>query len=351
MSTDIVFSFDTTGSMSPCIAEVRRNVVIAITDLFDSIEDLKIGLIAHGDYCDGDNSVNVINLTDDKAALIDFVRTVPNTGGGDSNEFYEYILHLANNVFSWNADHKSLVMIADDHPHPVGYTYQNVRYSWDWIEETHRLADKGISIYAVEALGNRYERAFYQPMAQMTNGRKLDLNQFADVVETLTAISYHASGNVGSLKAYKSHIENDMRMNRNLAAMFNALDTEAKVSSEDHSGLEPVPPYRFQILHVDYPIDIKSFVLKTGAKFLKGRGFYQFTKPEMVQEFKEVVLRNKYTGDMFTGAEAREFIGLPFGRRGTLKPHFFDQYEVFIQSTSVNRKLVGGTKFLYENEP
>ena len=53
---------------------------------------------------------------------------------------------------------------------------------------------------------------------------------------------------------------------------------------------------------------------------------------------------------MYTGGEARNFIGLPFGERGKIKPKLFDEYEVFIQSTSSNRKLMPETKFLYENE-
>lgn len=31
-----------------------------------------------------------------------------------------------------------------------------------------------------------------------------------------------------------------------------------------------------------------------------------------------------------------------------IRPAALDKYAVFVQSTSVNRKLVGGTRFLYE---
>jgi hypothetical protein len=118
---------------------------------------------------------------------------------------------------------------------------------------------------------------------------------------------------------------------------------------DDSSGLVPVPPTRFQLLHVDYEADIKSFVEKQGVTFKKGRGFYQFTKSEEIQEKKEVVLRNKVTGDMFTGSEARNFIGLPFGTRGQIRPKYSNDYQIFVQSTSNNRKLMRNTLFLYEN--
>jgi hypothetical protein len=33
-----------------------------------------------------------------------------------------------------------------------------------------------------------------------------------------------------------------------------------------------------------------------------------------------------------------------------IKPSNLEKYSVFVQSTSANRKLIGGTKFLYEVE-
>lgn len=349
MSTDIAISFDTTGSMSPCIAEVRRKVRETVDRLFREIPDLRIGIIAHGDYCDGSLCISQVSFTDRQDILISFLNAVPNTNGGDSDECYELVLNTLND-WDWRADKQAIVMIADALPHQVGYRYKDIHNELDWRYEATRLAEKRVSIYAVEALGDRNSRAFYEPLADLTNGRKLALNQFSDAVETLIAISYHSSGDLSLLDDYKVELESTFKMNRNLAAVFGRLGNyEVKIES-DKSGLIPVPPYRFQMLHVDKVQDIRSFVQENGATFRKGRGFYQFTKSETVQEHKEVILRNKRSGDMFTGAEARNFIGLPFGERGQLRPKLFDDYEVYIQSTSYNRKLMPNTKFLYENE-
>jgi hypothetical protein len=43
-----------------------------------------------------------------------------------------------------------------------------------------------------------------------------------------------------------------------------------------------------------------------------GRGFYEFTKPETVQKYKEIILMDK-NGDMFEGDYARELLNLPKG--------------------------------------
>ena len=41
-------------------------------------------------------------------------------------------------------------------------------------------------------------------------------------------------------------------------------------------------------------------------------------------------------------------LGLPESGSARIKPTSLDKYVVFVQSTSVNRKLIGKTKFLYE---
>ena len=349
MTTDIVISFDTTGSMYSCIIEVRRRVKSIIERLFSTIPDLRVGLVMHGDYCDNRLCFTGVDLTTDRELLLQVLQETPNTHGGDFDECYELVLNRVAR-FSWKADNKAVIMIGDATPHAVGYRYGGTVNNLNWRDEAQVLSDIGVSIYAVQALGRGGSTSFYESLSRITNGQKLELNQLTDIVETLIAIFYHGSGQKDKLVNYKNELVSSLRFNRNLAHVFEKLTGESVAVESDHSGLVPVPPYRFQILNVPSIIDIKSFVQGNGVTFKKGRGFYQFTKSEMIQEHKEVILRNKRNGDMFSGAEARNFIGLPFGERGTIRPKLFDEYEVFIQSTSSNRKLMPNTKFLYENE-
>ena len=69
---------------------------------------------------------------------------------------------------------------------------------------------------------------------------------------------------------------------------------------------------------------------------------------KLIKKQKEAVLRDRGTGDMFTGNEARDKIGLPFGTRGKVNPVTLVKFDIFIQSTSSNRKLKSNTLFLYE---
>ena len=65
---------------------------------------------------------------------------------------------------------------------------------------------------------------------------------------------------------------------------------------------------------MDSKVYIKEFVQQNSLIFKAGRGFYEFTKPEIISEKKEVVLLDKATGDMFTGPEAFDLIGEFLGR-------------------------------------
>jgi len=51
---------------------------------------------------------------------------------------------------------------------------------------------------------------------------------------------------------------------------------------------------------------------------------------------------------MFNGDKAREIAGIPVGETARVSPENLSDYNVFVQSTSYNRVLKAGTKFLYE---
>jgi hypothetical protein len=350
MSTDFVISFDTTGSMYPCLTEVRERVAELVQRLFSQNPDARISIAAHGDYCDARSTYVMVNTpfkdVSEKQVLIDFAKNVKKTNGGDGPECYELVLFNVGNMH-WQADNKVFIIFADAVPHDARETQNYL--GLDWRTEAKKLGEKGVNIYSIQCLDyGRDADFFYDNIARVTNGYHLRLHQFNNAVEAILAIS---SKQVGELEAYHKELEDEFRMNRGLSEIFKSLGSKKVTDTKftiKTAGLIPVSPTRFQILTVPYDVDIMSFVKSTGAEFRKGRGFYQFTKRETIQENKEVVLRDKLTGDMFTGPEARIMIGLPYGERGDISPKYFEQYEVYVQSTSSNRKLIGRTKFLYE---
>lgn len=357
MSVDIVFSFDSTGSMYPAIAELRRKVAETIDTLFSIVPNLRIGLIAHGDYNDSPYETKVIDLTDDKATLIHFVKTVETTHGfGNGGECYEKVLSVAGKM-SWYAEKRAFVMIGDEPAHSVGkrigaHFGLPLTVSLDWRNELRLLQDAlNITPYMVRCLNRSDSRAFHNEFSNRAQTPLLELAQFSSIVELLTALVFKQQSN-DLLESYGNELETAGKLNRNVANLINSLLGKAPILpyAPVYAGdLVPVDPARFQRLHVDSATDIKSFVQSTGAAFKLGKGFYQLSKREEIQPRKEVVLVDNKTGDMFSGNQARVLIGLPYGERGYKDTYDIPrEYTAYVQSTSVNRKLMPGTMFLYE---
>lgn len=94
-------------------------------------------------------------------------------------------------------------------------------------------------------------------------------------------------------------------------------------------------------------LPIAEFVeAQTGREYVKGSAFYQLTKPETVQADKKVIVVHRKTGDTYGGADARSVLGLPDYEVRVSPPSDSDEYLVYVQSNSVNRRLVPGTVLL-----
>ena len=382
--TDIVISFDTTGSMSSCIADVRRNIEQVSNKLFDEIPGLRLAIIAHGDYCDDEDTITTLDFTNDKEKIKKFIKDAPDTSGGDYPECYELVLHNAREL-SWRPDAtmKSLVMIGDAPPHEKNENPMKL----DWHEEVEKLANRNIQVFAVQCLnsGDRESFTFYSTIARVSNGYHLFLNQFSYVVDMIQAICFKQYDRE-QLVNFESEIQKrEGGMNAALRLMFDTMlgkKTREEVEAEMHpdrfseryhrssksrshshssgsstaaptlaeeADLHPCPPTKFQVFNVADDIGIKEFCELMSIRFAKGRGFYEFIKPEIVQPGKEIVLMNRETGDLYEGDVARRIAGIGANEeKAKIKPGDLPKYRIFIQSTSVNRKLLKNQGFLYE---
>jgi len=344
---EIVFSFDTTGSMYPCLAQVRKKLHGTVSRLMKEIPGIRIGVIAHGDYCDAGSTyvTKILDLTDDANAVVRFVDRVGQTGGGDAPECYELVLREAQSL-SWTVGYqRAFVLIGDDVPHGPSDNPKRL----DWRKEVDALGRMGVPVYGVQALARRHATPFYKELAEKSGGFHLSLDQFAHVTDMLLAVCYKQSSDA-RLQAYETEVAKEGRMSRGLNAMFSTMLQRKTASPFGETDLRAVAPGRFQSLEVDDDMPIKAFVQENGLGFKTGRGFYEFTKTETIQGHKEVVLMDRKTGDFYSGERAREMLGLPPGETVRIRPASLEKYVVFVQSTSANRKLVKGSRFLYEVE-
>lgn len=359
---EVVFSLDTTGSMYPVLTQARRHLREIIARLYKDLSGkIKIGFIPHGDYVDGVGRspylTKSFDLSSDQEKICRFIDDVPPTFGGGPHAVYEHVLHEARKL-SWTAGKsKVLVVIGDEPPHndrwPDGKT------TYNWKNELGLLKDMGVKVYGVQALQKRYATSFYETLASMTGGYKLDLEQFAAINELIMAVCYKQESD-DILSSYEDELVNKGKMTRGVSNIFQqmlpARDRAGRFIAKDFSS---VPAGRFQVMDIDAETRIDEFVRQNGLTFQKGRGFYQLTKYEnAVQPHKEIILEDKRTGDMFSGTKSREILGLPLDRTVSLSPTAVAtkgsddaaKYNIFIQSTSLNRNLKAHSRFLYEVE-
>lgn len=217
---EVVFSFDTTGSMYPCLTQVRRKVKTTVERLMKEIPGIRIGIIAHGDYCDK-NSTYVtkhLGLTADVKAIVSFIEKVGATGGGDAPECYELVLHEAQSLSWLPGTKKCFVLIGDDVPHAPSANPQKL----NWRDEVDKLGNMGIPVYGVQCLNRGHATKFYQELAHKSGGFHVGLDQFSYITELVTAICFKQSSDE-KLQGYEQEIIKEGRMNRGLNKMFEAM--------------------------------------------------------------------------------------------------------------------------------
>jgi hypothetical protein len=113
-----------------------------------------------------------------------------------------------------------------------------------------------------------------------------------------------------------------------------------------HANLVPLEPTAYDILPVHEDSPIREYVYSRGLPYIVGNGFYQLTKTENIQAQKQIAIREKSTGRVYWGDAARDLLGLPQNMSVRVKPDINPEYDVFVQSTSVNRKLIRDTDVL-----
>lgn len=172
---DMVIAFDTTGSMAQYIGAVRQEVTDLIPQLFKENEDLRLGIVAFGDYCDMKNpqefgdAYQVIYPTDNVNELIGFVVTSKNTFGGDGPEFYELVIKKIVEETPWReGSTRSILLIADAQPHELGYSCEEFvkNNKIDWREEARKASEKRIKIDTVTIT----DEPWFKELSAMTNG-------------------------------------------------------------------------------------------------------------------------------------------------------------------------------------
>lgn len=226
---DMVIAFDTTGSMSSYIGAVKKHVEELVPKLFKSNPDLRIGIVAFGDYCDMPSKNNfgkayqVLDLTNNENEVISFVKNAQDTSGGDGDEFYELVIKKITEETSWReGSTKAVLLIADASPHGIGYTYRGrvENNQIDWKEEAKKASELGIKFDTMTISAVNW----YKELSAITNGISVPFKnsrKTSQVVEA-AALSRGGERTRGLYKATMDFFAGDAEM----TAVYNAYSKE-----------------------------------------------------------------------------------------------------------------------------
>jgi len=241
-NVEIVFSFDTTGSMSSCLGLVRQKVSDTVTRLMKDIPKIRIGIIAHGDYCDGAKAISILDLCSDADKICKFVNETGATGGGDAPECYELALYEAKKL-SWSEDYaKALVIIGDEVPHPPSYTTEKI----NWFDEVETLSNMGVKIYGVRALNCTYAIPFYEELSERTGAVSITFNSFQLIVDMFLAICYREAS-PEKLQEFQQEIQDRGNMTEEMGSILKTLSQpnpeKKKIDTNDKKSLRSTQPW------------------------------------------------------------------------------------------------------------
>lgn len=228
---DMVIAFDTTGSMSAYINAVKTHVKELVPKLFSSNPDLRIGIVAFGDYCDMKaptlygKAYQVLDLTNDENKIIQFINEAQNTSGGDGDEFYELVIKKITEETAWReGSTKAVLLIADAAPHKVGYSYRSIvsNAQIDWREEAKKASKLGIK-FDTMTIDPMYVE-WYKELSAMTNGVSVPFNNSGKTSQVIEAAALSRGGERtrGLYKATMDSVKDDAE----LSAVYTAYSKE-----------------------------------------------------------------------------------------------------------------------------
>lgn len=93
-------------------------------------------------------------------------------------------------------------------------------------------------------------------------------------------------------------------------------------------------------------ISIQDFCIEKIGQYKLGHVYYSLNKAEKVQPNKDIIIRDTVLDTMYAGAQARNLLGLPTVGEIKLAPGNMGKYEVYVRSTSNNRKLYANNNVL-----
>lgn len=330
--TDVIFVLDRSGSMGHLMDRAREN-------LQSQVETLKLSADANNEYY-----ITILNFDDNFDVTMEGqdVRYAGNvrskylgaSGWTKLNDAIARAISIANNRD--DGKRSFLISIVTDGGENRSSTYYATLKGL--VESSYRT-DRFTFAYAGPAGCEGHASSIGIPLGSVTTWEQSYLG--AVTLNTVTNNSlgqYTRSRSVGVTNTTSFYAQ---PVDANASGFANKLEKK----------LDALAPHQYKVERVDSkdPIVIKNFCEKKLGGFAKGKVYYQLTESEKVQDYKNLVVQDTATGKFYAGQKsALGLLGIPnFTGTVRIKPGNLGEFKVFVQSTSVNRKLQPGTAVVY----
>ncbi|MBL7995830.1 VWA domain-containing protein [bacterium] len=205
---EVVFMFDTTGSMDIYLSEVQVNVQLIIREIRKRVPDARISVIVYKDHEQGPYVTKTLAFSEKEEEITAFLRSpdiMPGAGGGGA-EAVECALYEANQLdWTKGPKGKAIILIGDKPPHGVMDSFDDCLSGRDYRIETDKLVEKNVKIYTVLCNNVTETIKNFQFLAEKTGGKFVTLEAIHDLVDLIVAVSIKES-NPLLLQAYTDEL-------------------------------------------------------------------------------------------------------------------------------------------------
>jgi len=334
--TDVVFVLDRSGSMAGLLTQARRNLAQQVATLRAAAgpsDEYRITVICFDDK---------VNKTLEKAS-VSSLALAANTdhlylGAGGMTAMNDAIMEAVGSTKNGDLGQAFLVSVVTDGGENASSTStERVR------TELAALMATGRYTFVFAGPDNDFSRNYAKsigiPEGNITAWEQSVRGTQDLGMRTNSSIqSYAATRSAGVMSSTSFYAQ---------PVVSNPQDFAGRLGSQ----LTKLDPAAFKVERVmpGDPLVIQKFAEAKLGGFHKGKLYYQLTESEKVQDYKAVVIQDTATGAFYAGRDAAsKLLGIPnFSGTVRIRPGELGEFRVFVQSTSVNRRLVPGTAVVY----
>lgn len=276
-----------------------------------------------GTYYNSGNVKNNVNIDNDD--IQSCLKMKSYIADGSSTPLYDAVGLAAEKLneikVSKNENVSYLVMVITD-----GQENSSTKYRYSLSSEIRDLTatDKWTFVFRVPK-GNYKQnicKALNVPEGNVLEWETTSIGLQNSTRSTQTGIqTYYATRNAGQQSTSKFFVD-----------LKGVTQTDVKSVMVDITN-------QIKLLMPQTETPIKDFIQNEGIPFKKGIAFYKLTKTEEVQDYKQIIIKHKKNAKYFSGNEARRILNIPSTGTIKLSPGDHGNFDIFVQSTSVNRKL------------